>query len=1043
MAAWDLTAAEKRAIEAQNLPSFPINVEEIRRTVAGLLSEFGRYGFFDEYTVHNFDHIHEMLKTLDWLIDDAVRPLLTPADWMMLTLACYFHDLGLLVTRDEFAARNQSGFHEFCERELFSGPDGADYLAKVSELQPDSRERFLYQEFVRYYHAARVRAWIIGKPDVALGAAEAAAAEISRLLSPLDNVIRLDLANVCESHNLDDFEDETKYPLFRPYGRSDDEAVNLQYVAIILRTTDLIQVTNQRAPTVLFKTINPKDPVSQREWLKQNAVRHLRPRPKADRSGEVRGQILTDTIEVYANFTTAEGFFGLTSYLQYAEKQLRKSHDISEKSKKKIPKKYSFPWRYVDDTNIRTEGFIPKQFGFELDQTRILDLLTGHTLYNDSAVVVRELAQNAVDAVRLQSYEDQHDSSTYGNVFIRWTSETSELEITDNGTGMTQEVIEQHLLKVGSSRYQDSKFKEQHPNFSPISRFGIGVLSAFMVADTVEIITCSPAEEFARQISLRSVHGKYLIRLLDKKSDAAVAGLMPHGTTFKLRLRASAIKVDILAAVRRWVVFPKCRVTVQLDDQEPILVGFDSPKAALEYYLSGPLSNVVGKSSIKVVQQDDQGLSMAYALRLDPLFRDWSFVWLPRPTSYLAQTQTFSEEDATVPGLCVEGIAVQFSPPGFANGGIVAMANASGPTAPKTNVARSSLENTSESREMLRKIYNVIGTQIQTETNRLVKEEKYSLSWAISQIPYLADRFTESSEVLSDENLMTETFDRVPMFLFEEGSTRRAVSLGELKSRGEFWTVHSSLTSSVEWLVREMPGDITMRSILGLARQSTSDLPTGGVVTNIAAMSMMQRGIIAAFEISRFQGSATDRRLDLHWCVRQPKDARWLSSGQTGGRVNQFNRRAWMIINDFFRDQERSSVNRFGYPITGSMTHIPLADVPFVGLDDYEVVKVLGNFYLRFEIPISLYMRNLLKGSDSQATLAGFMSLRIVQSFCNYETSSSRRDLDQLSRELAARGLDEYLPDWSGFAEAVQASKLRVFDPLAWSRRDSELDLEF
>jgi hypothetical protein len=39
---WNLTDIEKRAIEAQGLASFPVNVEEIRRTVAALLSEFGR-----------------------------------------------------------------------------------------------------------------------------------------------------------------------------------------------------------------------------------------------------------------------------------------------------------------------------------------------------------------------------------------------------------------------------------------------------------------------------------------------------------------------------------------------------------------------------------------------------------------------------------------------------------------------------------------------------------------------------------------------------------------------------------------------------------------------------------------------------------------------------------------------------------------------------------------------------------------------------------------------------------------------------------------
>jgi molecular chaperone HtpG len=175
----ELTPAEKKAIEAQSLASFPINVQEIRRTVSLLLSEFGRYGFFNEYTIHNFDHVHEMLKCLDWLIPADTSSALSKGDWLFLTLACYFHDLGLLITRDEFEKRHQSGFDEFCQNVLFSGPDGPDYHAKVDELPVEERDTLLYQEFVRHNHAARVRAWITGTPNLGLGAAQAVAAEVN------------------------------------------------------------------------------------------------------------------------------------------------------------------------------------------------------------------------------------------------------------------------------------------------------------------------------------------------------------------------------------------------------------------------------------------------------------------------------------------------------------------------------------------------------------------------------------------------------------------------------------------------------------------------------------------------------------------------------------------------------------------------------------------------------------------------------------------------------------------------------------------------
>ena len=101
---------------------------------------------------------------------------------------------------------------------------------------------------------------------------------------------------------------------------------------------------------------NAKDPVSQIEWLKQNAVRHVRPQPKTDRFGDVSRDIQSDTIEVFADFNSPDGYFGLTSYLQYAGKELQKSFELAEKSKKSTPKKLSFPWRFIDDGHIKTES---------------------------------------------------------------------------------------------------------------------------------------------------------------------------------------------------------------------------------------------------------------------------------------------------------------------------------------------------------------------------------------------------------------------------------------------------------------------------------------------------------------------------------------------------------------------------------------------------------------------------------------------------------------------------------------------------------------
>ncbi len=104
------------------------------------------------------------------------------------------------------------------------------------------------------------------------------------------------------------------------------------------------------------------------------------------------------------------------------------------------------------------------------------------------------MTQNLLDAVRLQYQTDSRAKlgAKIGEIRVIYDSTTRELTVTDQGTGMTQEIIERHFLKVGSSRYQDAEFRKKHPTFSAISRFGIGVLSAFMIADIVEVTTCHP-----------------------------------------------------------------------------------------------------------------------------------------------------------------------------------------------------------------------------------------------------------------------------------------------------------------------------------------------------------------------------------------------------------------------------------------------------------------------------------------------------------------------------------------------------------------------
>ncbi len=109
------SVAENLAKEAENLPAFSgLNLLHIKRNVALMLEQIGGNGIFDQYTKHDISHIDAMLKMLDdWIVPPSTKDLLTTADWLLVVLSIYFHDLGMLVTKDEYNARNSSAFPEF------------------------------------------------------------------------------------------------------------------------------------------------------------------------------------------------------------------------------------------------------------------------------------------------------------------------------------------------------------------------------------------------------------------------------------------------------------------------------------------------------------------------------------------------------------------------------------------------------------------------------------------------------------------------------------------------------------------------------------------------------------------------------------------------------------------------------------------------------------------------------------------------------------------------------------------------------------------
>lgn len=899
--------AEKLAEKAESLKSFSgLKLLHVKRQVALTLAQIGKDGIFDEYTKHDISHIDYMLDSLDWIIPIETQERLTSANWLMLTLSIYFHDLGMLVTKEEFKERKKTAFPVF-KQSILDGKFGLDYRDKILTLEDvNSQDRFIYQELVRKTHAERIKYWILDELNPNFQQKLQIVTEIKDLISKTDYMFRRDLALICESHHLSDLDDFEKYKPNQQYGTSKDEIVNLHYSALILRTADLLHITSDRTPSIEYNLINPTDPISQEEWAKQRAVKTIRPQIKRNREGVIDDSIPKDTLEIIALFEEEKGFFGLVSYINYADKQLKENFKFNESSNKLFGTQFNYPWRNIDDSNIETKDFEKRQFEFVLDQTKILDLLVGHTLYNDSSVVLRELTQNGIDASKFKKYElelEDKGANYIPEIKISWDEITRELSFVDNGTGMTLEIIQNHLLKVGSSRYQDESFKKKYPKFSPISRFGIGLLTCFLIADDIDIVTKSSESDKAILLKIKKIHGKYLLKYLtiDKINDI----IKLHGTEIKLYVRADVNLSNIETELKKWILFPNCKLQLNLNEKK-IPIGYNSPGELLRANLK-EIGFDVDDKNLKIKEVEKDGLTLAYALQYIEHLKEWDFIDVVK----------MDRINILPVGTCIEGIRVDFNTPGFNSKNIFAVVNTSGENAPKTNVARSTIEITPEKEVLLYSIYQLYLEHITNELQNL-RKEGFSITWAANEANWLLHTFSRFSRInpnleskIEDFNSFEKALSKIECILIEKNTKRELISINKLKELNHFWSIDCASYSSADSLIKEVKSSNTsalslLNTIFGSEDSKTEHIDY--LLCNQRSDKIISKIIRESFQVDCIMLIPEQRRLDLRMSLISDKIWEEIILTEDEFSYPGDTKRCFVQIKDFDLDESISQI---------------------------------------------------------------------------------------------------------------------------------------
>lgn len=130
---------------------------------------------------------------------------------------------------------------------------------------------------------------------------------------------------------------------------------------------------------------------------------------------------------------------------------------------------------------------------FQAEVARLLHLMV-HSVYSNKDIFLRELVSNAADACEKLRWRALTDSALMPDgtrLAITITTDGSTLEIADNGIGMDRDELIANLgtiAKSGTKAFID-EITAKGEGSNLIGQFGVGFYSAFMVADTVDVIS--------------------------------------------------------------------------------------------------------------------------------------------------------------------------------------------------------------------------------------------------------------------------------------------------------------------------------------------------------------------------------------------------------------------------------------------------------------------------------------------------------------------------------------------------------------------------
>lgn len=521
-------------------------------------------GSFPAYSKHDESHAKTVLHNIEMILGEKRIRDLSASDCFMLLHTVYIHDIGMVITYEEREkiVNNDKFIEMIKEMEDENDPvfqraikalQKQDYVYTDVENKAELMKK-LYSDKLEVYYAIlhllatfrrpehgevsneRLEEWTLQSEKLGSGFS----------MAGIPQRIFLWIAKCAGLHTESKFDNILNLP------QEDDgyasDYLHPRFVAVLLQLGDILDMDNDRFHPLTRECIGALPELSQRHYEKHQAIRRL--------------YIKQDRISIEADCNSQEA-------LRLVRKECDMLRSILTEAgyywSQICPDKFRGSLPTIESVKLYLKGFqIPEELvtaQFRISQKKAFAILEGSNVYKEQFVFLREFLQNAIDASKIQYWNecirtrgyfenknemkkmspDQLGDILSTDVFpieiemeivrkdagkeaepidevdvktlIEGNRNDSrqygvKVRIKDFGTGIDKESIKS-IASVGDSRKKDKYVIQDMPEWlKPTAEFGIGLQSAFILTNTFKCNTYTRSNE-KYEITFSTVKSNY------------------------------------------------------------------------------------------------------------------------------------------------------------------------------------------------------------------------------------------------------------------------------------------------------------------------------------------------------------------------------------------------------------------------------------------------------------------------------------------------------------------------------------------------------